>query len=294
MTEAVDLLQELGFSEYEARAYRALLQHNPVSGYELAKVSGIPRPNIYPVIQKLEERGAVVRLESSEETARYAPVPPEEFLERVGSRFRETLETTKQALRDLVQPAELAYVWNVQGYDNMLSHARSLIDKSRDQLLVAIWPDEAQILVDQMDKAEARGVDVTTLCMAACPEECGGCRGRVYRNKVVETEDTRWLMLIPDGEEALVGEIPTVGESSVVRTRQRLIVDLATWFIRHSIALAAVLLDAGERLETLLDTQTRATLDAIGPRDSGGWLLYMRRLLGWTAQAEDSDAVDPA
>ena len=177
MTEAVDLLQKLGFSEYEARAYRALLQHNPVTGYELAKVSGIPRPNIYPVLQKLEERGATVRIESEEETTRYAPVPPAEFLERMGTHFQETLGTAKQALRELTQPAEQTYMWNVQGYDNMLSHARSLVDKSDEQLLVAIWPDEAGLLVNQVDAAVARGVDVTTLCMAACAEECGGCRG---------------------------------------------------------------------------------------------------------------------
>ena len=54
MPDAVTLLQELGFSEYEACAYQALLQQNPVTGYELAKVSGIPRPNIYPILQKLE------------------------------------------------------------------------------------------------------------------------------------------------------------------------------------------------------------------------------------------------
>ena len=43
MTDVVELLQQLNFSEYEARAYIALLQHNPLNGYALAKESGIPR-----------------------------------------------------------------------------------------------------------------------------------------------------------------------------------------------------------------------------------------------------------
>jgi hypothetical protein len=51
MLDAIALLQDLGFTEQEARAYQALLQHNPVTGYELAKVSGIPRPNTYPVLE---------------------------------------------------------------------------------------------------------------------------------------------------------------------------------------------------------------------------------------------------
>src|SRR5690606_3829898 len=111
-----------------------------------AKVSGIPRPNIYPVLQKLEERGAAIRLSSAEETARYAPVPPDEFLAHMGSRCQEKIETTKRALRELAQPIEPNYVWNMQGYDKMLSHARSRVEKSEAQILVALWPDEARML----------------------------------------------------------------------------------------------------------------------------------------------------
>ena len=80
MADALEQLQELGFTEYEARAYHALLQYHPVSGYELAKVSGIPRANIYVVLQKLEERGAVIRAEDGDST-RYLPVAPDELLD---------------------------------------------------------------------------------------------------------------------------------------------------------------------------------------------------------------------
>ena len=36
MADLTALLQRLGFSEYEARAYLALLQRNPLNGYELS------------------------------------------------------------------------------------------------------------------------------------------------------------------------------------------------------------------------------------------------------------------
>ena len=55
MADVIALLLQLGFSEYEARAYLALLQRNPLNGYELAKVSGLPRANVYAVLQKLED-----------------------------------------------------------------------------------------------------------------------------------------------------------------------------------------------------------------------------------------------
>jgi sugar-specific transcriptional regulator TrmB len=78
MADLTALLQQLGFSEYEARAYLALLQRNPLNGYELAKLSGLPRANVYAALQKLEERGAVVRLDIPSR-ARYAPVAPTEL-----------------------------------------------------------------------------------------------------------------------------------------------------------------------------------------------------------------------
>jgi hypothetical protein len=58
MADTTALLQPLGFGEYEVHAYITLLQRSPLSGYELAKTSGVPRSNIYPVLRKLEERGA--------------------------------------------------------------------------------------------------------------------------------------------------------------------------------------------------------------------------------------------
>ena len=97
MADIAGLLQQLGFSEYEARAYLALLQRNPLNGYELAKASGLPRANVYAVLQKLEERGAVIRLDMPS-GARYAPVAPAELTGRIASRFQDVLRATEQAL----------------------------------------------------------------------------------------------------------------------------------------------------------------------------------------------------
>src|SRR5215203_2554832 len=145
MIDTIALLQDLGFTEQEARAYQALLQHNPVSGYELAKVSGIPRPNIYPVLQKLEARGAALRI-AGDETVRYVPVPPEEFLQRIGHQFQATLAEAGAALQQLAHPQATAYITSTHGYANLLAQARRLVASSTRGLLIALWPDEARAL----------------------------------------------------------------------------------------------------------------------------------------------------
>ncbi len=280
MTDAIALLQQLGFSEYEARAYLALLQRNPLNGYELAKVSGLPRANIYAVLQRLEERGAAVRLDLPN-GIRYAPIAPTELTNRAATRFQDTLSAVQQALEDLATPIDPEYVWNIRGYQALLEHAHALLDASQERLLVAIGQHEASALAEGMAQATMRGVEVVTLCLDECPQECGNCRGTICRYCAVVGTEQRWLVLIADDVEVLAGEIGPGNNVLAVRTRHRLQVDLAGWYIRHTMALTAVLSDLRRRENHLLEPQTEALLRSVDLSNRrGGWLDHMRALVG--------------
>jgi sugar-specific transcriptional regulator TrmB len=226
------MLTQLGFGEYEARAYVALLQRSPVNGYELARQSGVPRGSIYGALARLEEKGAVVRLEAPEGT-RYAPVATSDVLHNVASRFQHTLESVERELAELSTPPETDSVWNTRGYPALLDHARTLAESARQRLMLAVWPQESAALSDQTAAKVSRGVQIRTLCLANCAQECGHCRGTVYRSNTIADQDKRWLLLIADGREVLAAEISpggtgeTVTSASAVRTRQRLLVSLA-------------------------------------------------------------------
>jgi predicted transcriptional regulator len=278
MTDVTHILAELGFSDYEARAYVALLRRHPINGYELAKSADVPRGNIYGVLQRLEARGAVVRVETPDGT-RYDPLPPQEFLPRLASRFQSTLDAADQLLKQVASPRDASQVWSLGGYEVLLDHARSLIADAQEQLLLAVWPDESGALADDVAAAVDRGVAVRTLCLAGCAEECGSCRGDIHRYRLAPESAARWLVVIPDRAEVLAGEIRPGAEGErddettrAVRTRQSLLVDLTASYIRHSIALAAVLVDAGPDLGSLLSPNTREVLDMVGQEDGlEGW-----------------------
>jgi predicted transcriptional regulator len=275
----IEQLQQLGFSQYEAQAYVALLQRSPLTGYELAKVSSIPRPNIYPVLARLEERGAVVRLEDAG-GSHYAPVAADELVRHLQSQFHTSLEAARSSLSQIGQVTEHEHIWNARGYPAMLEHAQTVVDGAQAELLVAVWPQEAEALGASIESAERRGVQVNTLCLADCANECGHCHGQVHRYPVAPRLQERWLVLIPDQHEVLAGEIKSAGETLAVRTCQKMLVSLSTWYIRHSIALAAVLRDAGDQIEALLTPETRHVLESVGPGGAeGGWLEHMRQLL---------------
>ncbi len=279
MNPTIYSLQKLGFSQYEAQAYVTLLQHSPLSGYELAKVSGIPRPNIYPVLQKLEERGAILRFDTPQ-GSRYAAVSAQELIQRLRLHYQDSLEDAQRSLSQVDLNSTPEYIWNTLGYAAVLEHACGLIATAEETLLSALWPDEAAILDQDFRRAAQRGVTITTLCLASCPSACDHCQGHVLRYPVAPLQRQRWLMLIPDQRQLLAAEFKSSGEALGIRTSQKMLVDLAIWYVCHSIALAAILKDAGGEIEHLLSAQTLALLETLGAGGfQGNWLEYMRQIL---------------
>jgi HTH-type transcriptional regulator, sugar sensing transcriptional regulator len=278
MSDAADLLKQLGFGDYEARAYLALLQNNPLNGYELAKTSGIPRANIYAILQRLEQRQAVVRLET-EDGVRYMPVLPDQLIPQMGHQFQTILDDTQRALKEISTTVQTDLSHNILGYASLLDQARYLITTAQERLFIAIWQSEAQVLAEDVARAEQRNVQLTTLCLQACPSECGGCRGAIYRYRVLPQQSVRWLILVQDDREMLMGEIGP-SQTVALRSGQQSIIQMTVQYIRSSIAWAAVLANSDKSLDQTLSSQTQRILHEITPPNAEfGWLTYMRGLL---------------
>ncbi len=272
--DSVALLHELGFTEYEARAYLSLVRAGSLNGYEVAKASGLPRANVYGVLERLIERGAARRLETRN-GIRYRATAPERLVQRLEKTHQQILTAVRDALAELTPAKESDPVFNMRGYGELLAQARTIIDKAHTSLLVAIQPREAAALAKPLREAGARGVAITTLCMEACPAECGGCQGGIHRYHLAPAEDARWLMLVADDNRMIAGEI-LADDALAVETEQRLIVILAASYIRQSLTLVTVAGELGDRFHGLLSVKTRRTLDALYPE--GGFAAFLRRV----------------
>jgi hypothetical protein len=103
----------------------------------------------------------------------------------------------------------------------------------------------------------------------------------IFRYSAALVAEQRWLVLVSDDTEMLAGEISPQNDVLAVRTRQRLQLDLASWYIRHSIALTAVLSDLSGRQDQVLAPETRALLQSVDTSErQGGWLDHLRVLVG--------------
>lgn len=272
-------LQALGLTDYEARAYRALLEHGELNGYALAKASSIPRPNIYTVIDKLVQRGAAERVDTVERP-HYAAVAPQRLLAGIEAEQQQALGAARRALAQLPVGQQPAGVANLRG-EELLAKARQLIHAARESLQVAVQASEAARLADALARAQERGVAITTLCLDACERECGGCCGEIHRYQLAPDSDANWLVLVAEQRTALIGQLdPAAGVAADegVITDHPLVVELTTAYIRQSLTLATLGSEPTEHVAAMLSADTRTLLDRLYP--GGDFPAYIQGLSG--------------
>lgn len=266
MADLADLLQQIGFTKYEARAYIALWGAADCNGYEVAKASGIPRANVYPVLERLASRHAIRRMETRKGT-RYIANPPDQLFDRLEDGYQNSLDRARDAFRNLTAETPDVAVINLRDRAELFAEAHELLAGVRENLLVAIQPAEAAELAAGFAAVRNRGVSITTLCMEACEEECGGCAGSVHRYALAPCSGSRWLVLIADHQCMIAAEMGH-GMAQAIATTQPLIVELGAAYIRQSLALATMAGALGEQFDGLLSAQARKVLDDVHPNGS--------------------------
>jgi hypothetical protein len=243
---AVELLQRVGLSKYEAEAYYVLLLQGPLTGYELGKRSGVPLSKSYEVLERLARRG--LAFVQPGEPARYIADRVERFLEQTRADQASVLSALSAALADATPANASDEFWVARGRQNILVRAGSLIDDARDRVAIGVWSDDDAGLDDALDRAAGRGCRVERLE----PEAGAGT--------------PKLLALLVDDRQALVGTLsPNAGSQAVVSGNPALV--LATRSVlRESVP------DGRSLAATTTDTRTPSSKD-----ESLDWLAWEDR-----------------
>lgn len=248
MKTAISRLTQLGFSEYEAKAYIALLKENPSSPYEIAKNSGIPSSKIYEVIRRLEARNVVQSIHG-ERARMFIPVSPDEFIENFRAAVEDNLYTVKSELTNFkVGIDTTSYTWHIKDYDSLILRAKRMFDTSHETVLLSIWPVEIEVLLKSIREAEARGVKVAIVHYGASNIKIG----QLYRHPVEDTvykqKDVRGFSLVADSKEVLIGKIDKGRQTEAIWSMNEGFVMIVEDYIRHDIYFMKLV----ERFDPLL------------------------------------------
>jgi predicted transcriptional regulator len=239
MANLVQRWTTLGFTEYEAKAYVALLQLGTATGYQIAKESGVPRSMIYESLNKLAARGAVLT-QSFAEMVRYAPVPPEQLLSRMRQELDDNVEALSRDLKGIVKSgASSGGTWNLTGRQNIFAYARQMIERAEHEIALSIGDDdELDELLPHLREAHSRRLAL--LVVSTVPYNAGEVPVVVYPQGLrLRQAIGHGLTLIGDGREALFGEVDR--SEAAVWTTNHYAVAWALWCLRHALAESPVL-----------------------------------------------------
>ncbi len=205
LDELVQRLQALGFSQYEARAYCALLQKSPANGHEVAKTAGIPTSKVYETLERLHQKGSVL-VQRSEPTL-WAPVPYRDLVGSLRQRMESTFSAVEQGLAQLGHEQDTALTWSLSGHGHVVDSMRRAIDRARERLAAIIPASELGELGPPLRDAAQRGVALDVVAGdGAALDLPSSDRVRVRRRPAGDPED-RLALVVGDGEETVLADL---------------------------------------------------------------------------------------
>jgi len=234
----LDSMKELGFTASAGRAYVALLRESPATGYELSARSGVPRSAIYGVLKQLEVDGLVSRVD--DKPARYAPLPPDRLVTLLRTRMTRSLDELDKGLSELPCSSEVATVWRLRGYGQILERAAELIDGAKEAIFLSGWSREIDRLAGGLSAAKERGVRTVLFSFCRVPEGLGRTFSYGLPADKLQEFWTHKLVLVVDRSLVLMGGASEGDEStSAVVAAEEDVVDLATSQIAMDITFWA-------------------------------------------------------
>jgi HTH-type transcriptional regulator, sugar sensing transcriptional regulator len=257
--DAMADLMQIGFTEYEAKVYLALLRENPATGYQISKTSGVPRSMVYDALSRLHGRGAV--LESIEDRATlYRPVAPELLLERHEDDHRQLLSHLREGLNTFYTTTDDERIWTISGQRLALTYAAQMIREAQSEVFLVLMDEDVDTLSPEIKSACDRGITVNTLLVGERDLECGN----VAHHPPLESElqglsDT--LLVVADSRETLVASKRR--EMTATITRNANFVLIARQFVWMELFTQRVYARLGNDLLERLEPQDRQIFESL-------------------------------
>ncbi|MBN1411202.1 MAG: TrmB family transcriptional regulator [Spirochaetales bacterium] len=235
----VGLLKNLGFSEYEAKAFTGLAGAYPATAYEIAKAAGIPTSKIYEIMEKLLAKGVILKLTEGEKTL-YVPIETDEFILNYKKEVETSLKELASELAEITKTPTASYIWNMQDYRRFLNKAERIILSAKRTLLISGWRQEISLLEPAVKKSGEHKVK-SAIIHFGTPEIS---LGQVFHHPIEDTiyaeKGGRALIIIADSQEALMGTVFANSEVEGAYSRNRGFVLLAEDYVKHDIYIMKI------------------------------------------------------
>lgn len=241
-------LQGIGFSDYEAKAYVALVLSPNSTAYEISKAATIPKANCYTVLENLRKKGAVQAV--SENPVKYVAVDPSKYFNQVAVSTQLRCEKLQDSLSRIAVLPQEELVWSLNDKNSVQIQIGKIIDSATDHLWIKASDSTLAPHIESLRSAAARGVQVLIILFGEKIDDFQlGKNSKVYLHEGngIKVGISHTLITITrDFQETLVAEVG--GNSYGTYTKNRPIVNMADSLIRHEIYFAEIFKEFGEQI----------------------------------------------
>ncbi|WP_312912807.1 TrmB family transcriptional regulator [Natronosalvus caseinilyticus] len=166
ISEAINLLQELGLKEYEARCFLALTQLSTGTAKEINEISEVPRTRVYDAIGVLESEGLVEVQHANPQ--RFRAVGIDEATRTLRRKYDTRIESLESNLQTIERrkleedDTQLQEVWSLMGNEAIESRTLDLIDEAESEIALLVVDEEllSDALFERLDAARERDLSI--------------------------------------------------------------------------------------------------------------------------------------
>ena len=220
----MDLLPDLitlGFTEYEARVYLALLQDHPANGYQLSKKAGIPRSMVYEALGRLHSRGAILKT-GDEKSTLYRPLPPDLLLNRYDREHRQLLDKLHNRLQSMYSTHKEDLLWSISGEEAIFNYSTQMISRAKQEIMIVLNDLALDQLQPVIISVCERGLNVGVLLTGIRKINCG----QIAHHPPLESELQGlgdMLVVAVDGKECLIASVDQSAMTATITTNANLV-----------------------------------------------------------------------
>lgn len=222
----VECLMKTGLTRNESELYIALSREGMLTGYEAAKITGIPRANTYQALSSLVDKGGAYVIEGN--VPHYTAVPAREYCANVVVHMKDITEKIKLECPQARVPAE-PYI-TITGFMHIADKMRHIIGTAEKRVYVSL-PDEGfPFLREELKKAAEKGLKV----VAIAPESFRAEGVVIHRIG----NPSGQVRLIADSTEVITGTITGSEFDTCLYSKNKPLVELIKDSLKNEIRLA--------------------------------------------------------
>lgn len=246
--EAVEALERLGLSNYEARVFVALQRLGTGTAKEVHSVADVPRSQVYGAADELEERGLIEIQRSTPK--RYRPVSIEAAKAQLRARLEREQERAFSHLDEIQRAGDEVEsrddVWTVRGTEPVTDRLVDLAERAESELFFGAASPElvpehlAATLLEQADAGlsvrvvsespEVRALFTDTKVTVERPVEEAP---RGFTSRFLLVDDSAVLLSVVTGDDD--APVPGTAEETAIWSADTAIAAVLSLFIRYGV-----------------------------------------------------------